>query len=52
MFTAEKNHVKVFWQVTEIGLTWNILLKYDFGVLQKVFANNKNLLSSSDWTTV
>lgn len=44
----KKNHVKIFWQVTEISLTCNILLKYDFGILQKVFADNENLLSSSN----
>lgn len=35
-----------------MSLTCNILLKYDFGVLQKVFADNENFLSSSNGTTV
>lgn len=46
------NHIKISCQLTEISLTCNILLKYNFSVLQKVFANDENLLSSSHWTTV
>lgn len=51
MITAKKKGKKSS-QVTEPSLTCNILLKYDFGVLQKVFADNENFLSSSNGTTV
>lgn len=47
-----KTKKKSTFQVTEMGLTCNILLKYDFGILQKVFANNENFLSSSNGTSV
>lgn len=50
--TAKKKKGKKSSQVTEPSLTCNILLKYDFGVLQKVFADNENFLSSSNGTTV
>lgn len=47
-----KKKFKSSFQVTEMGLTCNILLKYDFSILQKVFANNENFLSSSNGTRV
>lgn len=33
-------------------LTWNIFLKDDFSVFEKVFANDKNFLSAPYWTSM